>query len=459
MSLDKNTQKRGGSAPFESTLYVRKLFCAGENGMSGYFKIMFENRTIYEVNIRQYTPDGTFAAFSDHLPRLRDLGADVLWFMPIYPIGVPHRKGSLGSYYSISDYKGVNPEFGTADDFRRLVDKAHDMGFSVLLDMVCNHTAWDNVWLLEGHKEWYVTDESGQVVSPFDWTDTAKLDYGNHDMRRAMIDAMKYWITEFGIDGFREDMAGLVPLDFWREAIGELRKVRGDIFMLGEVEDPAFDQEGLFDATYAWEFGHLMERVAGGAYGADALRGRLDYERDTFPAGAGRLRFTSNHDENSWSGSEYERMGAAAHAMAALTFVVPSIPLIYSGQEAGERRRLNFFDKDLIDWSGVRVMSEFYRPLCEIKNRLPVLRSGVSGAPVRYISSSQPENVLAFKRTDDRSALIAVFNMTPYHIQPAFYDEDYCGVWNKLWHGNAELFYGQYDPFAPWEFKIYYRKF
>ncbi|MDE7133713.1 MAG: alpha-amylase, partial [Rikenellaceae bacterium] len=189
---------------------------------------MFENKTIYEVNIRQYTPEGTFAAFEPHIERLRDMGVGVLWFMPIYPIGVPHRKGSLGSYYSISDYKGVNPEFGTKDDFLRLVDKAHDMGMYVLLDMVCNHTAWDNVWLREGHTDWYATDEHGNVISPFDWTDTAKLNYSNHYMRMAMIEAMEYWVTEFGVDGFREDMAGLVPLDFWQQAIGHLRRLKPD---------------------------------------------------------------------------------------------------------------------------------------------------------------------------------------------------------------------------------------
>ncbi|MDE6183411.1 MAG: alpha-amylase [Rikenellaceae bacterium] len=419
---------------------------------------MFENKTIYEVNIRQYTPEGTFAAFEPHIERLRDMGVGVLWFMPIYPIGVPHRKGSLGSYYSISDYKGVNPEFGTKDDFLRLVDKAHDMGMYVLLDMVCNHTAWDNVWLREGHTDWYATDEHGNVISPFDWTDTAKLNYSNHYMRMAMIEAMEYWVTEFGVDGFREDMAGLVPLDFWQQAIGHLRRLKPDIFMLGEVEDPAFDAAGLFDATYAWEFGHLMERVAGGRYGADELRGRLDYERSTFPAWAGRLRFTSNHDENSWSGSEYERMGEAAHAMAALTFVTPSIPLIYSGQEAGNRRRIEFFDKDLIDWSDLAKMNDFYRQLCRLKSSLSVLRSGEEGAPVEYMASSQPENVLAFKRKDGHSTLIAVFNMTPYHIQPAFYDDDYTGTYNKLWHGTMELCSGRYDPFAPWEFKIYYKE-
>lgn len=419
---------------------------------------MFSNKTIYEVNIRQYTPEGTFRAFEAHLDRLKELGIGILWFMPIYPIGKKGRKGSLGSYYAIADYKGVNPEFGTADDFRHLVDAAHERGFSVILDMVCNHTSLDNIWIEQGRLDLYKRDENGNVISPYDWTDTAALDYSNPETRSAMTDVMLYWLREFSIDGFREDMAGLVPLDFWREAVAELRSYRKDILMLGEVEDPAFHLDNTFDVTYAWEFGHLLEHIAQGAYGADGLRWRLDNERDTFPSGAGRLRFTSNHDENSWSGSEYERMGDAALTMAVLTFVTPSMPLIYSGQEAGFNRRLAFFDKDLIDWSGVKRLEPFYKELCTLKAKLSVLDT-FNGAAVEYIASSQPENVLAFKRRDDKSELIAVFNMTPYHIQPAFYDSEYHGIWSKLWHGEAELYYGQYDPFAPWEFKIYYRVF
>lgn len=415
------------------------------------------NAIIYEVNIRQYTPEGTFAAFCEHLPRLKDLGVTCLWLMPIHPIGVPHRKGSLGSYYSISDYKGVNPEFGTKEDLQNLISLAHSSGMTVIFDMVANHTAWDNKWIEEGHTDWYERDSAGNILSPFDWSDTAKLNYNNRDMRRAMIDAMRYWVEEFNIDGFREDMAGLVPIDFWREAIAELRSVKSDLFMLGEVESPEFHMGNCFDSSYAWEFGHLIERLAQGHANVGDLRWRLDADTNLFPSSAMKLRFTSNHDENSWSGTEFERMGDAAMCMAALTYVVEGIPLIYSGQEAGVNKRLAFFERDTIDWSGLSSYTSFYKELNRLKHSCSALRAPEQGATLSYINSSQPENILAFKRKDGNSTVIAIFNLTPYHLQPAFWDEDYNGDYKKLWHTNQELMEGQYDPFGPWECKIYYK--
>ena len=187
---------------------------------------------LYELNIRQFTPEGTLNAAIERLPFLRSIGIDVIWLMPIYPIGKEGRKGTLGSYYSISDYKGVNPEFGTADDFRAFISAAHAMGIRVLLDWVANHTARDARWITERPADWYERDEQGVAKVSWDWTDTPKLNYANHDVWVGEIDAMRYWVEEFGVVGFRCDMAMLVPIEFWKEASHELHKIKSDIFML-----------------------------------------------------------------------------------------------------------------------------------------------------------------------------------------------------------------------------------
>ena len=294
---------------------------------------------IYEVNVRQYTKEGTFKAFEEHLPRLQELGVDILWFMPVYPIGEVERKGELGSYYSIRDYKAVNPEFGDIDDFRSVVDKAHELGFKVILDWVANHTSRDHAWISE-HPDWYVMDDStGTPVAPFDWTDVAELNYDNADMRAAMLDAMTYWVSEVGVDGFRCDVAHEVPVDFWNDAVASLRQVRPDLFMLAESEEPALMTDA-FDAYYGWSNHAYMNRLAQGkATAAEYAAYRVEHE-GKLPVESIEMNFTSNHDENSWNGTEFERMGEAARQMAALTFAEPGMPLIYSGQEVGNDNSL-----------------------------------------------------------------------------------------------------------------------
>lgn len=206
-----------------------------------------KNAVIYEVNVRQYTPEGTFNAFTEHLPRLKTLGVDILWFMPVNPIGVKNRKGPLGSYYSVKDYTAVNPEFGTMEDFRRLVEQVHEQGMYAIIDWVPNHTAWDHRWTKE-HPDWYKQDEKGEFVSPFDWTDVIQLDYDNEEMRQEMIEEMIFWIRESDIDGYRCDVAHMVPVDFWDEARKELDKVK-PVFMLAE-SDQYFLHKNAFDMTY-----------------------------------------------------------------------------------------------------------------------------------------------------------------------------------------------------------------
>lgn len=325
-----------------------------------------QNATIYEVNTRQYTPEGTFEAFSNHLPRLKDLGVDILWFMPIHPISEENRKGTLGSYYAVKDYKGVNPEFGDVDSFKKVVDQAHALGMKVIIDWVPNHTGCDNAWVTE-HPDWYKKNEKGEMYGPFDWTDVYQLDYSNPEMRKGMIDALAYWLREVGIDGFRCDVAGMVPVDFWDEAreILEYVKGKGNLFMLAEAPDPELLQNA-FDMDYNWPMKDMQNAVAStqGEYKfikpgetsvaklptkyVSDIVSLMEEQNKKYPANSIMMNMVTNHDLNSWEGTEYERYGKFLPAMTALTYVLPGMPLIYSGQEAALNRALEFFEKDCI---------------------------------------------------------------------------------------------------------------
>ncbi|HSD63257.1 MAG TPA: alpha-amylase family glycosyl hydrolase, partial [Ignavibacteriaceae bacterium] len=305
------------------------------------------NLSIYEVNTRQYTQEGTFKAFDSHIKDLKDIGVGIIWFMPINPIGEKNRKGSLGSYYSVKNYKEVNPEFGTLEDFKETVKQIHSMGMYVIIDWVANHTAWDNVWTKE-HPDFYTRDSLGNFAPPVkDWTDVIDLNYDNKELWKNMIDAMKYWVQECDIDGFRCDVAGMVPMEFWKSARIELEKIK-KVFLLAEAEGPQYHE--AFDMTYSWELLHLMNDVAKGKKSVQAVRDYFTKEKDQYPPDAYRMRFTTNHDENTWNGTEFERMGAAAETFDVFTCVISGMPLVYSGQEAGLNKRLKFFEKDTIQW-------------------------------------------------------------------------------------------------------------
>ncbi|MCD4697158.1 MAG: alpha-amylase, partial [Bacteroidales bacterium] len=306
-----------------------------------------KNANIYEVNIRQYTPEGTFKAFESHLPRLKNMGVNILWFMPIHPIGEKNRKGSLGSYYAVKDYKAVNPEFGTLKDFKSLVKTAHDMGFKVILDWVANHTSWDNQWIYD-HPEWYSKDSLGQMIAPFDWTDVADLNYDSKPLWDAMIDALKFWVTEADIDGYRCDVAGMVPTEFWERARKELDEIK-PVFMLAEAEQ-ADHHKSAFDMSYAWELHHIFNEIAKGKKTGDDLENYFVKNDSVYPSSAFRMTFITNHDENSWNGTVMERMGKTGLTFAMLSYTLPGMPLIYSGQEVGLNKRLEFFEKDKINW-------------------------------------------------------------------------------------------------------------
>jgi alpha-amylase len=376
-----------------------------------------KDANIYEVNIRQYTPEGTFAAFKNHLPRLKEMGVDILWFMPIHPISEKRRKGSLGSYYAISDYSKVNPRFGTIEEFKALVKKIHEMDMRVLMDWVPNHTGWDHAWI-EEHPEWYTHDEEGNIIDPINpetgtphgWTDVAELNYEAPGLREAMIKAMEFWLTEAGIDGYRVDVAGDVPLDFWEACIPRLREINPGLFMLAEAELPEHRNSGLFTMSYGWSFHHLMNDIAQEKAKASAIDKWLKKDRSLFHRGY-HMHFITNHDENSWNGTIEERLGLAAEAMAVLAFTFDGMPLIYSGQEAGLDKRLKFFEKDFIEWGEIP-LAPFYATLLDLKHRNRALWNGAYGGQVRKIQTGNDDDIYAFYRERGGDKAIVVLNLS-----------------------------------------------
>lgn len=413
---------------------------------------------LYEMNVRQLTPEGTLRAAAARLEFLRDLGVDAVWLMPIYPIGEKNRKGTLGSYYSIRDYCAVNPELGTMDDFDDFVAEAHRLGMKVLMDWVANHTSRDARWIAGKPASWYERDASGEPAVPWDWTDTAKLDYANRDVWEAQAAAMEFWIARHAVDGFRCDMAMLVPIGFWQYAAARLRRVKPDLFLLAEAEQRNLFDDGVFDACYGWEMHHLLNDVAQQRVRVTALRDWLRADRGRYPRSAMRLAFTSNHDENSWNGSEFARMGAARGIMAAFTFVVPGgLPLIYTGQEVGYDHSFAFFDRDPIPAESYRAnaYTEFYRRLTELHHANPALAAGGRGGDMVEISNNAEDCLMTFVREVPGNQVVAVMNLSPYAIETDYYTGIYAGMYTDALTGRPSELRGHVvEPMGPWSYRI-----
>ena len=412
---------------------------------------------LYEMNLRQLTPEGTFAAAIKRLAFLRSVGVDAIWLMPIYPIGEQGRKGSLGSYYSIRDYKGINPEFGTVEEFRKFVDAAHALGMKVLLDWVANHTARDARWISEKPADWYERDERGEAKVPWDWTDTAKLNYANHDVWLGQIDAMRYWVEEFKVDGFRCDMAMLLPIEFWQEASAELHRIKPEIFMLAEAEEDNLFNEA-FNMSYQWNIHHIMVDIAKGARRVWDLRNAIHSERARYPREAMRMSFTSNHDENSWSGSEQQRFGAALEVMTAMTFLMPStMPLIYTGQEVGYNHSFEFFERDAIPEAAYieNRTTELYRRLTALKHRERSLDAGEWGGEVVEIENNAKDCMMTFVREVEGSRVVAIMNLSPYTIHADFRTGIYAGDYVDAMSGEHVYLDEHVErDIAPWCYQI-----
>ena len=415
---------------------------------------------LYEMNIRQLTPEGTLRSAEEKLEFLRSMGIDAIWMMPIYPIGEEGRKGSLGSYYSIQDYCAVNPEFGTMEDFDSLIDKAHSLGMKVLLDWVANHTARDAKWLKTKPAYWYEREADGTAKVPWDWTDTAKLNYDNRDVWRGQIEAMRFWVEKHNIDGFRCDMAMLVPIEFWQQATAVLHAVKPDIFMLAEAEElNLFDK--AFDMCYAWEIHHMMCDIAKGERRVWDLRNTMYADRERYPNTAMKMMFTSNHDENSWSGSEFDRFGAAREAMTALTFVwEAAMPLIYTGQEVGYNHSFEFFDRDHIPAEKYQANedTELYRKLIALKHSQPALQAGERGGRTIEIENNAKDCLMTFVREAGDSRVVAIMNLSPYTIHADYNNGIYAGEYTNAITGEKVLLPVHLEQdIEPWGYTLLYK--
>jgi glycosidase len=370
------------------------------------------------VNVRQFTQEGTFEALEGHLPRIKELGTKIIWLMPIHPIGELNRKGGLGSYYSVRDYKGINPEFGDSLSFKSFVKRAHNEGLYVIIDWVANHSSWDNP-LVTQKPEWYAKDSTGNMYAPFDWTDVVKFDFAVPELRTYMIDAMKYWIQEYDIDGFRCDVAGEVPMDFWNDARADLDKIK-PVFMLAEAEGPQF--HSAFDMTYGWEFHHILNKVYNGEAGPDDIEDYLLKNDSLYPEDAYRMYFITNHDENSWNGTEFERLGDGVATFFALTTLGPGMPLVYSGQETGYDKRMQFFEKDPIDW-GKYEMQEFYQTILDLNTNHPALYNGEAGGEWSRITTDNDDKAFVILTEENTQKVLGLFNLSPDDITIGLKDE------------------------------------
>ncbi len=412
-----------------------------------------KNATIYEVNIRQFTPEGTFGAFEKHLPRLKEMGVDILWLMPIHPIGELNRKGSLGSYYAVRDYRGINPEFGTHEDFAHLVDAAHNLGMKVIIDWVANHTSPDALWIEEGKLDWYTLDSLGKVQPTIgtDWWDVADLNYDNPAMRKEMIACMEYWVRDFNIDGYRCDVAGWVPMDFWNSARAALDQIK-PVFMLAEAEGK--ELYSAFEMTYGWEFHHILNDVAKGKKNAADVQAY--FERMQLPAGAFHMNFTSNHDENSWNGTEMERMGEARFALAVMAATIQGMPLVYNGQETSLDRRLKFFDKDSINWDKMDLV-DFYTRLLHLHQTNPALAVGLQQSTPKFLSSKDQKDVLIYTREQGTSKVLVVLNLSA-QAKKVTLRAAAAGTYKNLFSDKKETLKDkQVLSLAPWGYAVYVR--
>ena len=395
------------------------------------FPSFLGSSNIYEVNIRQYTAEGTFNAFAAHLPRLKDMGVEILWLMPVHPIGKEKRKGSLGSYYSVSDHEGVNPEFGTEADLKDLITKIHALGMKIILDWVANHTAWDHVWT-KTNPDFFVKDESGNFKPPFDWDDVIQIDHDNKNEQGAMIAAMQYWITDFDIDGFRADLAHLTPLQFWKDARLQLSPFKKELIWLAETENINYHE--AFDISFTWEWMHTTEKFARKETSLKDTVNVLKSYRNDFPENALRLFFTSNHDENSWNGTEYEKYGVLTKALAVFSCTFPGVPLLYSGQELPNMKRLLFFDKDEIVWPEKNELEDFYRRLLCLRKTNNALNAGVT---VKLFEECIEQNVLAYNSSLGDDTVIVFLNMSDEKNEQQINTENVQGKYRDVFSGET----------------------
>ncbi|WP_114226398.1 MULTISPECIES: alpha-amylase family glycosyl hydrolase [Sphingomonas] len=412
-----------------------------------------KDAVIYQINTRQFTPEGTFRAAEARLPDLKAMGVDILWVMPINPIGVKNRKGPLGSPYSVRDYRAVNPEFGTLADFQHFVRAAHALGMKVIIDWVANHSAWDNA-LVTQHPDWYERDWKGDFhPTPWwDWSDIIDFNYDREGLRQYMADSMLYWIRTADIDGFRCDVAAYVPRDFWEAVRAEANKIK-PVFFLGEAQMRDLHAKA-FDATYGWDWYKALESVAQGKADTGALFSYFSENESAWPTGAMRMVYTENHDENAWHGTAREVFGAAQRNVTVLSFVGEGIPLIYNGQEGGNDKRLKFFERDPIEWkeSPYRAL---YTRLAALKTRNPALWNAPWGARMVGVVNDQPQKVFSFVRQKGGDRVFAVFNFSAQPQTVKFTERLADGAYRDFDSGAAvSVDAATRMTLAPWAYRV-----
>lgn len=412
-----------------------------------------KNASIYQLNTRQFSQEGTFAAAEKELPRLKDLGVDIVWLMPIHEIGVKNRKGTLGSPYSVKDYYSVNPEFGTMDDLKHFVQTAHGLGMHVILDWVANHTAWDNV-LVNEHPEWYDRDHNGNFrPTPWwDWSDIIDLDYNQAELRKYMTDALKYWVSEADIDGYRCDVAGFVPIDFWENARKELDEIK-PVFMLAEWEARDLHAQA-FDMTYAWSWNETMHKICHGKADVNGLYIYYSWNECAFPANSLRMTFVSNHDKNAWEGTMFEQFGDGLHAAIVLSVIGDGMPLIYNGQEAGNAKRLEFFEKDPIAWQEHEI-GDLYKDLFSLMKENTALWHGKWGAKMVKVPNSAETQVLSFVRENEQDKVFALFNFSNENQTIQFTDNLHFGTYIDYFTKEKVMVDEAFTQMlAPWGYRV-----
>lgn len=425
--------------------------------MSTIFKPLdwVKTTNVYEVNVRQYTTEGSFNAFAAALPRLKDMGVETLWFMPITPIATEKMKGTAGSPYACSDYTSINPEFGTLEDFKSLVAVAQQMGFKIIIDWVANHTGWGHVWTKTNpdYFKWDNDTNDFKVASGME--DIIELDYNNPALRKAMIKAMQFWVKEVNIDGFRCDLASWVQVDFWEEARPHLDAIK-PLFWLGEfdqIDNP--DYKPVFDCSYSWAWMHKTEEFYKNDLDLSVLADLL-MKYDISVKNSMNLWFSSNHDENSWNGTEYEKYGEMAKALAVFSFTWNGVPLIYTGQELPNMKRLKFFDKDEVEWNGRYRLHDFYKTLTALKKNNPALRAGDEGVTTYRLQTGDTGSIMAFLRKHGEHEILALFNfgktVQQFEITAKILSGKYVNVFDKQ---TIEINGSHLFEMQPWEYLVY----
>jgi len=409
---------------------------------------------IYEVNIRQYSESGTFNDFTKDIPKLKDLGVKVLWLMPIHPISKTKRKGTLGSYYSITNYKEVNPEFGNKDDFNNLIKTAHENNMYVILDWVANHTGWDHQWI-ENNPNYYTKNSKGEITDPINpetgepwgWEDVADINFDNLEMQNEMIEAMEYWIRKHNIDGYRADAAHGCPVSFWKEVIIRLNKIK-NVFMLAESDGyhpGGFELVELFDMSYSWAGHHILNEIGKNKNNVKDLINNIRTNNESYSKGHILMNFTSNHDENSWNSTVFERFGEGVKTFSALTYFLPGMPLIYNGQEYGLNKRLEFFEKDFIPKPNNEYF-DFYKTLAKIKTENKVLH--IENSVNFEIIETNNSNVILLKRENNGELMYFLANLSDKSQEIILnLNGDYTSLIN-----NTSIHLNKNYNLNPWEF-------